>query len=97
VTRPVGVLCLAFPLLPPARRAAAAPTRSRLEELEAVDVPTLVVQGAQDPFGIPPAGPNRTVVTVRGNHSLRSDSGAVAEAVGEWLYGSDLPACARRA
>jgi hypothetical protein len=45
----------------------------------------LVVQGARDPFGIPPASTRRTVVQVAGNHSLRTDLQAVAAAVGEWL------------
>jgi uncharacterized protein len=75
-----AVLCLAFPLHPPGR-----PEKSRLAELDAVEVPTLVVQGAADPFGMPPAGPNRTVVTVAGNHSLRGDLDAVGAAVRDWL------------
>ena len=45
-TGAVGVLCLAFPLQPP-RRAGAAPAPSRLAELDAVTVPTLVVQGTR--------------------------------------------------
>ena len=83
-TGAVGVLCLAFPLLPPGR---AATTPSRLPELDAVTVPTLVVQGARDPFGIPPAAARRTVVQVPGDHSLRTDVGAVADAVRAWLPG----------
>ncbi|TML96639.1 MAG: alpha/beta hydrolase [Actinobacteria bacterium] len=83
-TGAVGVLCLAFPLLPPGR---AATTPSRLPELDAVTVPTLVVQGARDPFGIPPAAARRTVVQVPGDHSLRTDIGAVADAVRAWLPG----------
>ena len=48
-------------------------------------VPTLVVQGDKDPFGMPPdGGPNRTVVRVPGNHSLRSKP-AVREAISAWL------------
>jgi hypothetical protein len=77
----VAVLCLAFPLHPPGR--AAGPTRQ--PELDAVHVPTLVVQGANDPFGMPAAGPARSVVTVPGNHSLTTDLDAVASAVGAWL------------
>jgi predicted alpha/beta-hydrolase family hydrolase len=73
------VLCLAFPLHPPGK-----PEKSRVEELDAVEVPTLVVQGERDPFGLPPPGPNRTVVTIPGTHSLRS-SATVAEVVREWL------------
>ena len=75
----VAVLCLAFPVHPPGK-----PEKSRLDELDAVQVPTLVVQGESDPFGMPPPGPNRTVVPIPGTHSLRS-SGAVAAAVSAWL------------
>ena len=84
-TGAVGVLCLAFPLQPPRRKAS--PAQNRLHELDEVGVPTLVVQGAQDPFGMPPPGAQRTVVQVRGNHSLRSDLPAVAAAAREWLSG----------
>jgi uncharacterized protein len=76
-----GVLCLAFPVHPPGRPDAP----SRQGELDAVQVPVLVVQGEKDPFGMPAPGPNRTVVTVKGDHSLRSDLDAVRTAVGEWL------------
>jgi uncharacterized protein len=79
-TGAVGVLCLAFPLHPPGR-----PLLSRLGELDAVRAPVLVVQGSSDPFGMPPPGPNREVVAVRGNHSLRSDVQALRTAVREWL------------
>jgi predicted alpha/beta-hydrolase family hydrolase len=81
-TGAVGVLCLAFPLVPPRR---SAPAPSRLPELDAVRVPTLVVQGERDPFGMPPEGPNRTVVQVRGDHSLRADRDAIAAAITAWL------------
>lgn len=74
-----AVLCLAFPLHPPGR-----PEKSRLAELDAVAVPTLVVQGERDPFGLPPPGANRQIVTVPGTHSIRS-SAAVASAVSQWL------------
>jgi uncharacterized protein len=79
-TGAVGVLCLAFPVHPPGR-----PEKTRLAELDAVQVPTLVVQGERDPFGMPPAGPGREVVRVPGNHSLRSGLGAVRAAVRDWL------------
>jgi uncharacterized protein len=82
----VAVLCLAFPLVPP-RRKAGAPAQSRLPELEAVSVPTLVVQGTSDPFGVPPPSKRRTVAEVPGDHSLRKDLDAVATAVQEWLPG----------
>jgi predicted alpha/beta-hydrolase family hydrolase len=84
-TGAVGVVCLAFPLQPPRR--SAPPSPSRLAELEEVRVPTLVVQGARDPFGIPPAASHRTVVQVSGDHSLRTDLEAVAAAVSAWLPG----------
>jgi predicted alpha/beta-hydrolase family hydrolase len=83
-TGAVGVLCLAFPLRPPSR-SEAGPRPSRLAELDAVTVPTLVVQGERDPFGIPPATARRTVVQVPGDHSLRTDLDAVAAAVQGWL------------
>jgi uncharacterized protein len=79
----VAVLCLAFPLEPP-RRAGKAP-QSRLAELEAVDVPVLVVQGERDPFGMPPPGSSRDVVKVPGDHGLKADVDAVAAAVRAWL------------
>jgi len=79
-----AVLCLAFPLQPPAR-AGKPPAPSRLPELDEVTVPMLVVQGASDRFGVPPGAPGRTVAVVRGDHALRSDLGAVSEAVAAWL------------
>jgi hypothetical protein len=45
----------------------------------------LVVQGARDPFGIPPAAPGRDVVQVQADHGLRTDLGAVGDAVRDWL------------
>jgi uncharacterized protein len=81
-TGAAGVLCLAFPLQPPRR---ASPAPSRLPELDAVTVPTLVVQGTRDAFGMPPAGPRRTVVQVAADHGLKTDLEAVAGAVREWL------------
>jgi hypothetical protein len=82
-TGAVAVLCLAFPLRPPRRGEAP----SRLPELDDVPVPTLVVQGERDPFGIPPSGPRRDVVLVPGDHSLRTDLEAVAGAIRAWLPG----------
>ncbi|MCZ4500137.1 MAG: hydrolase of the alpha/beta-hydrolase fold family [Marmoricola sp.] len=43
-----GVLALSFPLHPPGK-----PEKSRLDELAGAGVPTLVVQGGNDPFGRP--------------------------------------------
>jgi uncharacterized protein len=77
-----AVLCLAFPVHPPGR-----PERTRLAELDAVELPTLVVQGLSDPFGMPPAGPKRNVVEGAGNHSLKADLDAVTDAVRDWLSG----------
>jgi predicted alpha/beta-hydrolase family hydrolase len=83
-TGAVGVLCLAFPLQPP-RRSEAAPAPNRLSELDAVIVPALVVQGANDPFGLPPGGTLREVVLVKGDHSLRGDVPSLTSAVRAWL------------
>ena len=77
-----GVLCLAFPVHPPGR-----PEKSRLAELDAVAVKTLVVQGERDPFGIPPPGPRREVVLVPADHSLKGGLVAVGDAVRDWLSG----------
>jgi uncharacterized protein len=79
-TNAKGILCLAFPLHPPGR-----PEKTRLPELEAVEVPVLVVQGTSDPFGMPPSGLNREIVTVPGNHSLTGDLNTLGSAVTDWL------------
>jgi predicted alpha/beta-hydrolase family hydrolase len=81
-TQAVAVLCLAFPVHPPGR-----PEKTRLAELDAVRVPTLVVQGERDPFGIPPEARNRKVVLVPGTHSLKSVK-AVERAVSDWIGSS---------
>jgi predicted alpha/beta-hydrolase family hydrolase len=80
-----GVLCLAFPVHPPGR-----PERSRLSELTSVTVPTLVVQGDHDPFGVPgpatlPGG--HTLVLVEGDHSLKKDAPIIRAAITNWLAG----------
>ena len=80
-----GVLCLAFPVHPPGR-----PEKSRLDELDAVEVPVLVVQGERDPFGMPPDAPGRTVVRVAGDHGLKAGLAALEQAVGAWFEGSWL-------
>jgi uncharacterized protein len=80
----VGVLCLAFPLQPPARASGTVPD-SRLSELEAVQVPVLVVQGQNDQFGVPPEGPKRKVVVLEGDHGLKKDPAGLGEAVRAWL------------
>jgi uncharacterized protein len=89
-TDAMGVLCLAFPLRPP-RRGDREPGPSRLPELDAVRVPTLVVQGKRDRFGMPPPGPNRVVVEITSDHGLKSDLAALAAAVQVWLARVVLP------
>ncbi len=89
-TAAVAVLCLAFPLTPPARNRPTPPA-SRLPELEQLTIPVLVVQGTNDRFGMPPPAPNREVAEVRGDHSLRGDADAVRRAVSAWLQKLPLP------
>jgi len=55
----VACLALAFPLHPPGR-----PEKSRLDELLAAGVPTLVVQGENDTFGRPEEFPEDVEMTV---------------------------------
>jgi predicted alpha/beta-hydrolase family hydrolase len=93
-TGAVAVLCLAFPLIPPRR--GEKPPESRLPELEAVQLPVLVVQGESDRFGRPPEGPDRQVARVAGDHGLKTDTDAVADAVREWLASLPLPAASAR-
>ncbi|HKP91012.1 MAG TPA: hypothetical protein VJT75_13680, partial [Thermoleophilaceae bacterium] len=61
------------------------PPQSRLDELDAVRVPVLVVQGERDRFGMPPPGPSREVAVVPGDHGLKADLEAVGAAVQAWL------------
>jgi len=83
-TGAAGVLCLAFPLQPPARKNGTR-AASRQGELDAVAVPMLVVQGEGDPFGMPDPEGRREVARLRGNHSLRSDISGLKAAVEAWL------------
>ncbi|GGK17381.1 alpha/beta hydrolase [Pilimelia terevasa] len=79
-----GVVALAFPLHPPGR-----PERSRLDELAAVAVPALVVNGDRDPFGVPPPLPGVARVIRPGErHDLRGDPPAVGACVTAWLRGN---------
>jgi hypothetical protein len=55
-----------------------------------------VVQGESDRFGMPPPGRQRQVVKVRGDHGLKADTGAVAEAVAAWLASVPLAAAQGR-
>ncbi len=75
-----AVVALAFPLHPPGR-----PERSRDDELR-TGVPTLVVNGDRDPFGVPPVGRRVEVQVVPGErHGLSRDPAAVARIVLAWL------------
>jgi predicted alpha/beta-hydrolase family hydrolase len=76
----VAVLCLAFPLHPPGK-----PEKTRLPELDGVDVPVLVVQGEKDTFGRPEPAHHREVVLLPGDHSLKADVKGVSQTVQEWL------------
>ncbi|MFI7520755.1 alpha/beta hydrolase family protein [Micromonospora globbae] len=77
-----GIVALAFPLHPPGR-----PERTRAEELR-TGLPTLVVNGDRDPFGVPDATAGVTVVTRPGEgHDLRRDPVGTAAVVRDWLRG----------
>lgn len=87
-----GVLALAYPLHPPGK-----PERSRIDELEAAGVPTLVVQGERDPFGRPEEFPEDLDLTVvpgadhgfavlkRGDVTQEDALGLIVEAALEWI------------
>jgi hypothetical protein len=86
-----GVLALAFPLHPPGK-----PEKSRLVELLGSRLPTLIVQGATDPFGtpaeFPPLSPeHRLVALPAGNHGFDVAKGQapvleeITRAVAEWV------------
>jgi predicted alpha/beta-hydrolase family hydrolase len=76
----VAVLALAFPEHPPGK-----PEKSRQAELDGVEVPTLVVQGERDPFGVPKAGHRHELVVLAGDHNLSADLEGVSRAAAEWL------------
>ncbi|MGW1493785.1 alpha/beta hydrolase family protein [Streptomyces sp. NPDC002402] len=91
----VGVLALSFPLHPPGR-----PEKSRADELLGAGVPTLVVQGGNDPFGKPaefPEGAYELVEVPHGDHGFAVPKRAgisesetlrvITEAVRDWLRG----------
>jgi predicted alpha/beta-hydrolase family hydrolase len=90
-----GCLALSFPLHAPGRTE---PTR--LGELQAVGLPTLVVQGERDPMGRPeefpgdlsgvdmvviPGGDHGLKVPARGEVSQEEAMGIVVESTLEWL------------
>lgn len=78
--RPIGVVALAFPLHPPGR-----PDKSRLPELAATPCPVLVVQGVNDPFGMPGPEAGRTVEQVPGDHGLKRDTARIGQLVADWI------------
>lgn len=76
-TRSEAVVALAFPTLP----SGAPPEKTRLPELRAVPVPTVVVSGERDPFGAP--APDEVpehvdIVVVPGDHGLRTRASLLA-------------------
>ncbi|MFH9087996.1 alpha/beta family hydrolase [Streptomyces sp. NPDC017673] len=88
-----AVLALSFPLHPPGK-----PEKSRADELLGAGVPTLVVQGGNDPFGKPaefPEGDFRLVEVPYGDHGFAVPKRAettqeraletVTGAVREWI------------
>lgn len=84
-----AVVALAFPVHPPGQ-----PAKSRVEELSAVRVPLLVVQGRADPFGQPPPelfdGVTRVLVPLPGDHSLRVARHEVGATVAAFLIALGL-------
>lgn len=88
-----AVLALSFPLHPPGK-----PEKSRAGELLGAGVPTLVVQGGNDPFGRPeefPEGSYDLVEVVSGDHGFAIPKRAeitqeraleiVTDGVGQWI------------
>ncbi len=87
-----GCLALAFPLTPPNNR-----HNSRVDELTAAGVPTLVVQGDRDSFGTPDAFPATVDLAVipgadhgfatlkRADLSQEEALSVLVEAVLEWI------------
>ncbi|WP_309647567.1 alpha/beta family hydrolase [Nocardioides sp.] len=88
----VGCLALSFPLHPPGR-----PEKSRVEELRASRLPTLVIQGERDAMGGPDEFPSSTELCVvpaadhglkvlaRAEISQEEAMGIVVEATLEWI------------
>ncbi|NEC20724.1 alpha/beta family hydrolase [Streptomyces parvus] len=88
-----AVLALSFPLHPPGK-----PEKSRADELLGTGVPTLVVQGGNDPFGKPgafppgsytlaevPHGDHGFAVPKRSGLTEEQAMGVLTEAVTGWL------------
>jgi predicted alpha/beta-hydrolase family hydrolase len=78
--RATGVVALAFPLHPPGR-----PDRSRDDELR-TGLPTLVVNGDRDAFGVPePDGSVEVVVRPDETHALNKAPEQIGRIISEWL------------
>ena len=76
-----GVIALAFPLHPPGR-----PERSRAAELAMAGTDVLVINGRNDPFGIPRRAAGRRLVVLDGEtHALSRHPEAVGRAARSWL------------
>ncbi|WP_216911643.1 alpha/beta hydrolase family protein [Nocardia noduli] len=77
-----GVLALSFPLHPPGK-----PEKTRREELLAVGgIEVVVVNGANDPFGVPDPADAAEVRVVPGQpHSFRSGFDVITATVRPWL------------
>lgn len=90
-----GLVLLSYPLHPPGR-----PDTLRIEHLPAIEVPTLVVSGTNDPFGTPEeltshldaiAGPVTYVWVEGAGHEWKGRDRQVAEVVAAWLRGRPVP------
>lgn len=76
-----GVIALAFPLHPPGH-----PERSRAAELAMAGTDVLVINGRNDPFGVPRRGAGRRLVVLDGEtHALSRHPDAVGRAARSWL------------
>jgi uncharacterized protein len=76
-----GVIALAFPLHPPGH-----PERSRAAELAMAGTDVLVINGRNDPFGVPRRGTGRRLVVLDGEtHALSRHPDAVGRAARSWL------------
>ena len=92
----IAVICLAYPVHPPGKpetpplreaSVAAGGAPSRMDELNGVRVPVLVVQGDRDAFGMPPRRRGRTLVVAEGaDHSLKKGLGDVHRGVTRFLH-----------
>jgi predicted alpha/beta-hydrolase family hydrolase len=85
----VGCLALAFPLHPPGR-----PDKTRLDELLTAGIPTHVIQGERDPFGVPAEFPAEVEVTAipQADHgfSVRKNGSVSQAEVLDWLVRAAL-------